>query len=254
MATFIWNGAGNGHLMIEGRIGVLGGTFDPIHGGHLDAAAAARRACALDTVLLVPARAPAHRASAPRAPAVHRFAMAALAAQGCDDLRVSDIELRYEGPSFTSVTLERLAALGHRPEQLFFITGADAFADIAAWHDYPAVLDRSHFVVVARPGHSLAALRAQAQLRARMREAAERRQPENAAANERARTQAAAAPQSDEDPVLAQIRVLMRQNNPERFTRSGKPRCRLLSLLVGRRVSAKERDAAWAKFKEQESD
>ncbi|MYI73976.1 MAG: hypothetical protein F4057_01150 [Acidobacteria bacterium] len=83
--------------------------------------------------------------------------------------------------------------------------------------------------------------------RARMREAAERRQRENAAANERARTQAA-APQSDEDPVLAQIRVLMRQNNPERFTRSGKPRCRLLSLLVGRRVSAKERDAAWEKF------
>ena len=160
--------------MIEGRIGVLGGTFDPIHGGHLDAAAAARRACALDTVLLVPAGAPAHRAAAPRAPAVHRFAMAALAAQGCDGLRVSDIELRYEGPSFTSVTLERLAALGHRPEQLFFITGADAFADIAAWHDYPAVLDRSHFVVVARPGHSLAALRAQAQLRARMHEAAGR--------------------------------------------------------------------------------
>lgn len=159
-------------MTIEGRIGVLGGTFDPIHGGHLDAAAAARRACALDTVLLVPARAPAHRAAAPRAPAVHRFAMAALAAQVCDDLRVSDIELRYDGPSFTSVTLERLAALGHRPEQLFFITGADAFADIASWHDYPAVLDRSHFVVVARPGHSLAALRARADLRARMREAA----------------------------------------------------------------------------------
>ena len=158
-------------MTVAGRIGVLGGTFDPIHGGHLDAAAAARRACALDSVLLMPAGAPAHRATAPRAPTVHRFAMAALAAQGCDHLRVSDIELRHAGPSFTSVTLERLAALGHSPEQLFFITGADAFADIAAWHDYPAVLDRSHFVVVARPGHSLAALRAQAHLRARMRQA-----------------------------------------------------------------------------------
>ena len=161
-------------MTIEGRIGVLGGTFDPIHSGHLDAAAAARRACALDSVLLVPARAPAHRAAAPRAPAVHRFAMAAMAAQFCDDLRVSDIELRYDGPSFTSVTLERLATLGHRPEQLFFITGADAFADIASWHDYPAVLDRSHFVVVARPGHPVAGLRARAHLGARMREASGR--------------------------------------------------------------------------------
>ena len=161
-------------MTIEGRIGVLGGTFDPIHSGHLDAAAAARRACALDSVLLVPARAPAHRAAAPRAPAVHRFAMAAMAAQFCDDLRVSDIELRYDGPSFTSVTLERLATLGHRPEQLFFITGADAFADIASWHDYPAVLDRSHFVVVARPGHPVAGLRARAHLGARMRDASGR--------------------------------------------------------------------------------
>ena len=161
-------------MTIEGRIGVLGGTFDPIHNGHLDAAAAARRACALDTVLLVPARAPAHRASAPHAPAVHRFAMAAMAAQGCDALRVSDIELQYGGPSLTAVTLERLAALGHRPEQLFFITGADAFADIATWYDYPAVLDRSHFVVVSRPGHPVAALRAEAGLRPRMREAAGR--------------------------------------------------------------------------------
>ena len=158
-------------MTTEGRIGILGGTFDPIHGGHLDAAAAAQRACALDTVLLVPARAPAHRAAAPRAPAVHRFAMAAMAAQESDDLRVSDIELRHDGPSFTAVTLERLAALGHRPEQLFFITGADAFADIATWRDYPAVLDRSHFVVVARPGHPLAALRARTHLRERLREA-----------------------------------------------------------------------------------
>ena len=122
-------------MKIEGRIGVLGGTFDPIHNGHLDVVDAARRACALDTVLLVPARLPPHRAAAPLAPAAHRFAMAAMAAHARDDLRVSDIELREGGPSFTSVTLERLAAYGHRPEQLFFITGADTFADIASWHD-----------------------------------------------------------------------------------------------------------------------
>ena len=108
-------------MKLEGRIGVLGGTFDPIHNGHLDVADAARSACGLDTVLLVPARVPPHRAGAPQAPAAHRFAMAAMAAHARDDLRVSDIELRTAGPSFTAVTLERLAAYGHRPEQLFFI-------------------------------------------------------------------------------------------------------------------------------------
>ena len=159
-------------MTLEGRIGVLGGTFDPIHNGHLDVADAARCACALDTVLLVPARVPPHRAGAPPAPAAHRFAMAAMAANARDDLRVSDIELREDGPSFTSITLDRLAAYGHRPTQLFFITGADTFADIASWHDYPAVLDRSHFVVVSRPGHPVAALRAHSALQARMRDAA----------------------------------------------------------------------------------
>ena len=159
-------------MTLKERIGVLGGTFDPIHNGHLDVADAARRACALDTVLLVPASVPPHRAAAPHAPAAHRFAMAAMAAHARDDLRVSDLEMRAGGPSFTSVTLERLAAYGHRPEQLFFIAGADTFADIASWYDYPAVLDRSNFVVVSRPGHPVAALHAQSDLRPRMRAAA----------------------------------------------------------------------------------
>ena len=159
-------------MKLEGRIGVLGGTFDPIHNGHLDVAGAARRACGLDTVLLVPARVPPHRAAAPHAPAAHRFAMAAMAADARSDLRVSDIEFRDDGPSFTAVTLERLAAYGHRPERLFFIAGADAFADIASWRDYPTLLDRSHFIVVSRPGHPVAALRAQSDLGPRMRDPA----------------------------------------------------------------------------------
>lgn len=155
----------------HGRIGVLGGTFDPIHNGHLDVAGAARRACALDTVLLVPAHVPPHRARAPQAPAVHRFAMAAMAAQAHDSLRACDIELQDAGPSYTAVTLRRLAAGGYHPRQLFFITGADTFADIATWRDYPDLLDCSHFVVVARPGHPLAALRSRADLRRRLRDA-----------------------------------------------------------------------------------
>ena len=160
-------------MKLQGRIGVLGGTFDPVHYGHLDAADAARRACDLAAVLLLPARTPPHRAAAPRASARHRFAMAALACDGRDALAACDAELAFAGPSFTSLTLQRLARDGLGPAQLFFIIGADAFADIASWHDYPAVLDRSHFVAVSRPGRPVSTLREQmVDLRQRMREPA----------------------------------------------------------------------------------
>ena len=141
------------------RIGVLGGTFDPVHHGHLDAAEAARRALALTEVVLMPSRVPPHKTSPARTSCYHRFAMAALASSGREALTVSDLELRSPEPSYTSLTLQRLARIGYAPSQLFFILGSDAFADIAHWHDYPALLRRSHFVVVARAGRSLAELR-----------------------------------------------------------------------------------------------
>jgi nicotinate-nucleotide adenylyltransferase len=141
------------------RRGWFGGTFDPVHVGHLDVARAARRALALDQVLLVPANAPPHR-GAPQASAAHRFAMAALAVQHEDGLLVSDLEMLATGPSYTSATLDRLAACGLDPTSLFLITGADAFGDIATWKDYPALLDRCQFVVVSRPGAPAPGLRA----------------------------------------------------------------------------------------------
>ena len=134
------------------RTGILGGTFDPIHRGHLDVAEAARGALGLDTVLLIPSRVPPHRTTPPRASGYHRFAMTALAIAGRDGLRVSDMELLSPAPSYTSTTLERMARAGHDRSTLFFITGADAFAEIATWHDYPAFLDCCHFIVVSRPG------------------------------------------------------------------------------------------------------
>ncbi len=142
------------------RVGILGGTFDPIHFGHVDAAEAARRALALDRVVLIPAHDPPHRPNDPCASAFHRFALIALAAADWPALRVSDLELLQPGPSYSSLTLQRLHAQGYRATQLFFIIGADAFADIATWYDYPAILDRAHFAVVARPGTTLAAMRA----------------------------------------------------------------------------------------------
>ena len=152
------------------RTGILGGTFDPVHCGHLDLAEAARQALRLDTVLLVPSRVSPHRAVSPRVSGYHRFAMAALATAEHVGVLMCDIELRSPDPSYTSTTLEQLTLAGHKPWQLFFITGADAFADIASWHDYPGILDRSRFVVVSRPGYPVKDLGVQLpNLAARMR-------------------------------------------------------------------------------------
>ena len=134
------------------RLGILGGTFDPIHVGHLDAADAATAALALDAIVLMPAHDQPLRVSEPRATAYQRFALAALAVEDRDDWRVSDVELVRQGRSYTEETLRALHDCGWRASQLFFILGTDAFAGIASWHGYPRVLDLAHFVVIARPG------------------------------------------------------------------------------------------------------
>jgi nicotinate-nucleotide adenylyltransferase len=141
-----------------GRLGWLGGTFDPIHNGHLDVARAAHRALTLDEVHLVPARVPPHRA-APQASAEHRLAMVTLAAAQHDWLRVSTLDLHTDGPAYTTDTLDRLAARGVDLRTLHVITGADAFAGILTWRRATELLDRCHFVVVSRPGHPAPALR-----------------------------------------------------------------------------------------------
>jgi nicotinate-nucleotide adenylyltransferase len=142
----------------ETRLGWLGGTFDPIHNGHLDVARAARKALQLETVFLVPANVPPHR-PVPVAPADDRLQMVRLAAQTEDWLRVSDIELTAPGPSFTTETLDRLAAQGIHLPTLHVITGADAFAEIFTWKGVPDLLDRCPFVVVSRPGYPAPELR-----------------------------------------------------------------------------------------------
>jgi len=141
------------------RIGILGGTFDPIHCGHLDAARAARTALSLDSVLLVPSHIPPHRPIQPVASPFHRFAMTALAVNPVAGLMASDEELRAGGPSYTAETLERHHARGLGPWQIFFITGVDAFAEIETWRRYPAVLEMAQFVVVSRPGYDANELR-----------------------------------------------------------------------------------------------
>jgi nicotinate-nucleotide adenylyltransferase len=142
------------------RIGILGGTLDPIHCGHVAAAVAARDAFELSSVYVIPSHVPPHRPSQPIASPFHRFAMAALAVSGQTALAASDDELRADGPSYTADTLDRWHARGYETSQIFFITGADAFAEIATWKRYPAVLELANFVVVSRPGHRIETLAA----------------------------------------------------------------------------------------------
>ncbi|HNV03608.1 MAG TPA: nicotinate-nucleotide adenylyltransferase [Vicinamibacterales bacterium] len=142
------------------RLGVLGGTFDPIHLGHLAAATAAASALGLEEVLLVPSRTPPHRRVDPSASVFHRFAMVALAAATDPRLVASDLELDRTGASYTADTLRALHATGLAAWQIFFTTGADAFAEIATWREYPSVLELAHFVVCARAGIEASSLRA----------------------------------------------------------------------------------------------
>ena len=147
-------------MSADSRVGLLGGTFDPIHLGHLETASAARRALHLDCVYVLPSNVPPHRTQQPAASSHHRFAMSALAVNGLDGLRASDIELSTPGPSYTAETLTRFAAsTGLAVAQIFFITGADAFAEIETWYRYPDVLGLANFIVVSRPGFPVEALR-----------------------------------------------------------------------------------------------
>ena len=140
-------------MSAEKRVGLLGGTLDPIHLGHLETACAAKRALDLDLVYVLPSNVPPHRSQQPVASSHHRFAMTALAVNGMDGLKASDIELTAPGVSYTADTLVRFArSTGLPPSQIFFITGADAFAEIETWHKYPDVLDLANFIVVSRPG------------------------------------------------------------------------------------------------------
>jgi nicotinate-nucleotide adenylyltransferase len=145
-------------MSVAVRLGILGGTLDPVHVGHVETALAARDALALDRILLLPSRVPPHRPIQPAASAFHRFAMTALAVNGIDGLAASDVELTAPGTSYTAGTLERFHASGVAAWQIFFILGVDAFAEIETWHRYPTVLGLANFVVVSRPGHDAARL------------------------------------------------------------------------------------------------
>jgi nicotinate-nucleotide adenylyltransferase len=137
------------------RLGILGGTFDPVHVGHMDVGGAAFEALELTGMVLVTSNVPPHRPQ-PFTSAYHRFAMVAIAVQERPEWRAADLELRYAAPSYTSRTLDRFHDRGYEPTELFFVIGADAFVEIESWRDYPTILEAAHFAVVSRPGLSVA--------------------------------------------------------------------------------------------------
>ena len=139
------------------RIGILGGTFDPIHAGHLDLGRAAEATLELQWLFVLTANIPPHRPQ-PSASSWHRFAMTAMAVSGLDGWRASDFELRAGGQSYIASTLKRFHERRYAPCELFFVIGADAFLEIGSWKDYPAILDSAHFAVVSRPGCPVKAL------------------------------------------------------------------------------------------------
>jgi nicotinate-nucleotide adenylyltransferase len=134
------------------RLGLLGGTFNPIHLGHLRSAVEVRETFNLDRVLLIPSAHPPHRASKGIADAEDRLEMVRLAAQGVPCLEASDVELSRPGPSYTIETLELFQhRFGPRCD-IHFIIGFDAFSEIATWKAFKKLFATARFVVTGRSG------------------------------------------------------------------------------------------------------
>ncbi len=139
------------------RIGILGGSFDPIHRGHLALAETARDRLRLDRVLLVVAAAQPLKAGGSAAPADDRYAMVRLAVRGRPGLEASDLEIRRPPPSYTVDTLRDLRSLHRSGTEFLLLLGADALADLPRWRESAAVRSMATVVGCARPGAPLPA-------------------------------------------------------------------------------------------------
>ncbi|MDF2563410.1 MULTISPECIES: nicotinate-nucleotide adenylyltransferase [Microbacterium] len=134
------------------RIGVMGGTFDPIHHGHLVAASEVAQSFDLDEVIFVPTGTPWQKSFV--SPGEHRYLMTVIATASNPMFTVSRVDIDRDGPTYTIDTLRDLKA--QRPDaNFFFITGADAIAQILSWRNHDELWELAHFVAVSRPGHTL---------------------------------------------------------------------------------------------------
>lgn len=134
------------------RVGVMGGTFDPIHHGHLVAASEVAQSFELDEVIFVPTGESWQKG--PVSPSEHRYLMTVVATASNPQFTTSRVDIDRGGPTYTIDTLRDIHA--ERPDaELFFITGADAIAQILSWHNVSELWELAHFVAVSRPGHEL---------------------------------------------------------------------------------------------------
>ena len=137
------------------RLGVMGGTFDPIHHGHLVAASEVAAHFHLDEVIFVPTGQPWQKSDREVSPAEDRYLMTVIATASNPRFAVSRVDIDRDGPTYTVDTLRDMSALYGDKADLFFITGADALARILSWKDAPAMFELAHFVGVTRPGFQL---------------------------------------------------------------------------------------------------
>ncbi|WP_110953345.1 nicotinate-nucleotide adenylyltransferase [Anaerosinus massiliensis] len=134
------------------RIGIMGGTFDPIHIGHLVTAEAVRNEYGLDKVLFIPAATPPHKQNQKVTPAIHRYIMTAMATYSNPHFHVSSIELDRPGPSYTIDTIYELIDKFGPQVEIYFITGADAIQEIPTWDRIEELLGLCQFIAATRQG------------------------------------------------------------------------------------------------------
>jgi nicotinate-nucleotide adenylyltransferase len=140
------------------RLGLFGGTFNPIHIGHLRAAVEVTEAFSLDRLLLIPSARPPHKNADNMASAQDRLEMVRLAVEGLPFIEASDVELARSGPSYTIETLRYFQNQVGPGSTIHFIVGLDAFSEITTWKSYKQLFATAHFIVMTRPGSRLEGL------------------------------------------------------------------------------------------------
>ena len=133
------------------RIGLFGGTFDPIHIGHLRAATEVKQGFNLDQIVFIPAAQPPHKTQEVVTDAADRLKMVELAVSGHSGFTASDVELKRSGPSYSIDTINHFKKAAPNDSGIFFITGLDAFLEIDTWKSYTKLLKQVAFIVIARP-------------------------------------------------------------------------------------------------------